>query len=313
MTLFGRQLSQYFHHWRQQACHNTIVINTSLRLRIVKLHRDSLQRAFNLWREGRSWAVIDEQQQGILELQAGNSSLQEQSLSIQRAINEKDQSTKSSASRKLHSMVAQALMKHTKHFLDRWRSNVAHRRLEGSQADKLLKRVYTKLMRVYWSKYKRGFSLIVQEEKHEKRLGELKARLESKLKQRIYNAWQGFSTSHHNARNFLRSLVRRLDKHNKGHAFKLWQGFNASITGEEQRAAQAEQVGNWNDLRQTVGQVGDQLKSLRDTNKRLNKALLLTGKKTLQKWIGRSLHQSLEYYFKTWKGVSDDLSHRIAV
>ena len=180
MTLFGRMLSQYFHHWRKQASHNTVVINTSLRLRIVKLHRDSLQKAFNLWREGRSWAVIMEQQQGIIEMQAGNFQLQEESRSIERAINEKDQSTKSSASRKLHSMVAQALMKHTKHFLDRWRSNVAHRRYEGSQAARLIKRVYTRLMRVYWSKYKRGFNALVQEEKHEKRLGELRARLESK-------------------------------------------------------------------------------------------------------------------------------------
>jgi hypothetical protein len=65
MNLFGRQLSMYFHHWRMQASHNTVVINTSLKLRIVKLHRDRVQQAFNLWREGRSWAVIMEQQQGI--------------------------------------------------------------------------------------------------------------------------------------------------------------------------------------------------------------------------------------------------------
>ena len=71
-------------------------------------------------------------------------------------------------------------------------------------------------------------------------MGELRARLDSKQKQRIYNAWMGFSTSHRNARNFLRSLVKRLDKHNKGQAFKLWQSYNASVTIEEQQAAQAE-------------------------------------------------------------------------
>lgn len=100
----------------------------------------------------------------------------------------------------------------------------------------LVKRVYTKLIRVYWSKYKRSFNTIIQEEKNEKRMTELRVRLESKSKIRIYNAWQGYSTSHRNAKNFLRSLVKRLDKVNKGQALKLWQNYNRSITIEEQKA-----------------------------------------------------------------------------
>jgi hypothetical protein len=151
-------------------------------------------------------------------------------------INDKNESSKSSASRKLHSMLALVLKKHSKHFWDRWVSNVAHRYLEINKAGLLVKRVYTKLMRVYWSKYKRSFNTIIQEEKNEKRLSELRARLESKSKIRIYNAWQGYSTSHRNAKNFLRSLVKRLDKVNKGQAFKLWHNYNQSITIEEQKA-----------------------------------------------------------------------------
>ncbi|MFO0116360.1 MAG: hypothetical protein ACK521_01635 [bacterium] len=59
---------------------------------------------------------------------------------------------------------------------------MAHRRLEENKAGLLIKRIYTKIMRVYWSKYKCSFNTIVQEEKNQKRMTELRARLETKSK-----------------------------------------------------------------------------------------------------------------------------------
>lgn len=72
MTLFGRLLSSYFHHWQKQSSHKTVILNTTFKNRLNKLHKDNMQRAFNMWRNGRSQKIIEIQMFEIQELQAGN-------------------------------------------------------------------------------------------------------------------------------------------------------------------------------------------------------------------------------------------------
>lgn len=57
-NLFGKLLSGYFHHWRAQCRHNTIVIETNVARLISKLHRRNLTQAFNRWRAGRTFNVL---------------------------------------------------------------------------------------------------------------------------------------------------------------------------------------------------------------------------------------------------------------
>ena len=109
------------------------------------------------------------------------------------------------------------------------------------------------MLKAGWSKYKRGFNLLVQEEKFAKRHLEIKARLDFKTKVRIFNAIQGYARNFYRARNFLKSKVKTLDKRNKEIAINLWQKYNLELTKEKHREQQAEQVGNWNELRSTLG------------------------------------------------------------
>jgi hypothetical protein len=87
--LFGKLLSGYFHHWRAQSSHNTVIININIRRLIAKMHKQRQQQAFNMWRAGRSLKVIEEQQFEFQEMQAGNFQLEEESRALQRVIDQK--------------------------------------------------------------------------------------------------------------------------------------------------------------------------------------------------------------------------------
>ena len=58
---------------------------------------------------------------------------------------------------------------HVKHYLRLWHENVQTKNFKTDQANLIIKRVYHKVLRAGWQKYKRGFDLIVQEEKFAKR------------------------------------------------------------------------------------------------------------------------------------------------
>lgn len=97
-----------------------------------------------------------------------------------------------------------------------------------------MKRVYQKIMRASWSKFKRGFETTVLEEKCNKRLGEIKLRLDFKTKRRMYNAIHSFTSTFLKARKFLRGILRMKDTRDKQAAYKLWQQFNLELLVEEQ-------------------------------------------------------------------------------
>ena len=130
----------------------------------------------------------------------------------------------------------------------RWKANCDLRSKKIDNADLIMQKVYKRLMRIAWAKYKRGFDQLVQEEKFEKRLDEVKLRLDFKTKKRIYAAIKGFSSRHMNARNFLRNLLKRLDKHNKNTAFRTWKDYGVMEEQQNLNEIQNAQVGNMADL-----------------------------------------------------------------
>ena len=59
MTLFGRQLSQYFNHWKNSAITKKTKTNGDFKQRLIKLYRSKIEKAFNLWRVNRAAMIID--------------------------------------------------------------------------------------------------------------------------------------------------------------------------------------------------------------------------------------------------------------
>jgi hypothetical protein len=105
------------------------------------------------------------------------------------------------------------------------------------------------VLRAGWSKYKRGCETSILEEKCNKRLGEIKLRLEWKTKRRMFNAIHSFASTFLKARSFLHGIIRKKDKRNKQTAYKLWQSFNLGLVIEQQAEEQAQQVGELHELR----------------------------------------------------------------
>ena len=61
VTVFGRLVSQYFQRWKEGAKYKGTAVNQKFKMRLIKLYRSKLEKAFNLWRVNRSTMVIDMQ------------------------------------------------------------------------------------------------------------------------------------------------------------------------------------------------------------------------------------------------------------
>ena len=48
----------YFDHWKRQASNDTIGLNQSFKVKLIRLYRGKLEKAFNLWKKGRSHKAI---------------------------------------------------------------------------------------------------------------------------------------------------------------------------------------------------------------------------------------------------------------
>jgi len=59
MTVFGKRLSQYFQKWKNGAITKARKMDKDFKIRLIKLYRSKLEKAFNLWRVNRSAMVIE--------------------------------------------------------------------------------------------------------------------------------------------------------------------------------------------------------------------------------------------------------------
>ena len=127
-------------------------------------------------------------------------------------------------------LVIGAYQSHMKAYLDRWRKKNAHTTTQVSGADRILTKMRRRFLRMAWNKYRWATARIDQEDRNEKRLGEVKIRLDFKQKKRVYNAlklfWRRFGVQ----RRFVKTLINGIDKHNKDAAFRRWKDFRQEQT-----------------------------------------------------------------------------------
>jgi len=76
----------YFHHWREFKQIKGRKLSQDFKNRLVQLHRDNVQQAFNLWKKGRNHKIIMMQMDYNEDIQAGNFEIEEESREIERAI-----------------------------------------------------------------------------------------------------------------------------------------------------------------------------------------------------------------------------------
>jgi len=69
VTVFGRLLHQYFEKWRQGATTKRVQLDSDFKVKLIKLYRAKLSRAFNVWRVNRSAMVIEMQTLEFEEIQ----------------------------------------------------------------------------------------------------------------------------------------------------------------------------------------------------------------------------------------------------
>ena len=72
MTLFGRLLSQAFHRWKNCATYKKVEVDNNFKIRLVKLYRDKLSKAFNLWKVNRAASIIEMQTMEFEDIQTQN-------------------------------------------------------------------------------------------------------------------------------------------------------------------------------------------------------------------------------------------------
>ena len=61
VTVFGRLVSQYFQKWKNTAMTKNVTINQTFKIKLIKLYRDKLAKAMNLWKVNKQALTIDMQ------------------------------------------------------------------------------------------------------------------------------------------------------------------------------------------------------------------------------------------------------------
>ena len=77
-----------------------------------------------------------------------------------------------------------------------------------------------------WNRYRLAAQRIDQENRNDKRVGDIRNRLEFYQKKRTYGAMKDFVRKHRMAKRWMKTLVHGLDKHNKENVFRRWKDFN---------------------------------------------------------------------------------------
>ena len=125
-------------------------------------------------------------------------------------------------------LVTAAYQRNMKHYLDRWRAKNGKSNQQINGAEKVLKKMRARLLRMAWTRYRNGVARVDQDSRNENRLEEVKVRLNFRSKMRMYRAIKLFASRHRTAKRFLKTLVSGLDKHNKEAVMRRWKDFRHS-------------------------------------------------------------------------------------
>ena len=121
MTLFGRLVSQYFQKWKQGAATKAVKLDNDFKVRLIKLYRQKLAQAFNLWRVNRSAMVIEMQTIEFEDIQATNRKIEEVCREADAQIKQVDRSSRGIGAKHIKKLVTAAYQRNMKAYLDRWR------------------------------------------------------------------------------------------------------------------------------------------------------------------------------------------------
>ena len=125
--MFGRLLSQAFHRWKNCATYKKVEVDNNFKIRLVKLYRDKLSKAFNLWKVNRAASVIEMQTMEFEDIQTQNAQIEEACRQTEVKIKELDRCSRNQGAKHLRKLVIGAFQKHMKMYLDRWRKANTHK------------------------------------------------------------------------------------------------------------------------------------------------------------------------------------------
>ena len=210
----------------------------------------------------------------------------------------------------MRKLVTQAFQRNIKAYFDRWRNKNRSSKGQENGADRILKKIRCRLLRMAWTRYRYGIAWADQEARYEHRLGEVKVRLDYKQKKRTFNAIRLFARNHKTAKKYAKTLIKGIDKHDKEAAFRRWRDFShqerINILTEEQ----GQLITELNNMTQLDGSTSNKLQKAKDKSSRSATVFKTQCQKTLQKWAQRLHGNSMNWAFITWKQNVANLSHR---
>lgn len=103
--MFGRLLSQAFHRWKNCATYKKVEVDNNFKIRLVKLYRDKLSKAFNLWKVNRAASVIEMQTMEFEDIQTQNAQIEEACRQTEVKIKELDRCSRNQGAKHLRKLV----------------------------------------------------------------------------------------------------------------------------------------------------------------------------------------------------------------
>ena len=121
VTVFGRLISQYFQKWKNTAMTKNVTINQTFKIKLIKLYRDKLAKAMNLWKVNKQALTIDMQTMEFQDLQAQNQEIESMCKENEVKIKAADRSSRGMGAKHIKKLVTAAYQRNMKAYLDRWR------------------------------------------------------------------------------------------------------------------------------------------------------------------------------------------------
>ena len=140
--------------------------------------------------------------------------------------------------------------------------------LEGGAAT-ILKKIRRRMLRQALNKFKEGVNFKEQEDRNDKRQGEVRLRLEFRIKRRLYSAIKSYVEKNRRARVYMKTMINRLEKFNKEKAYQRWKDIYQEHRNSDLRANASSLVDEVYSLQQVDGNLANDLHSARQSKSKV--------------------------------------------
>lgn len=103
-----------------------MLLDNDFKVKIIKLYKGKLSKAFNLWRVNRSAMVIEMQTMQFEDIQGQNAEVEAMVRENDVKIKAADRSCKNNGAKHIKKLVTAAYQRNMKAYLNRWRSKNSH-------------------------------------------------------------------------------------------------------------------------------------------------------------------------------------------